>query len=266
MRSEWDTFAAFVASAHWRSRAQLFQDLWVLWETQNKTNGYFVEIGAADGVKISNTYLLEQEFSWNGILVEPLPDYHQQISSHRTAILDRRAVWSKSVGALPFVVVDDPDFSSLQIVALDDNYSSIRKQSCKTIDVETVSLSQVLAENGAPVEIDYLSIDTEGAEYQILETFDFERYNVKLISVEHNYNREKRHKILEFLMSRGFERALVEFSCWDDWYVFGAACSGGSLYNTYHDLQSELENTRAQLREVSRQRDQLLASNPGRIK
>jgi FkbM family methyltransferase len=228
MRSEWDTFAAFLASERRRSRAQLFQDLWVLWETQNKTNGYFVEIGAADGVEISNTYLLEQEFGWNGILVEPLPGYHQQISSHRTAILDRRAVWSTSAGALPFVVVDIPDFSSLQIVAFEDSHSDIRKRSRKTIDVETVSLSQLLAENQAPVEIDYLSIDAEGAEYQILETFDFERHNVKLISVEHNYNREKRHKILQLLMSRGFERTLVEFSCWDDWYVFGAASSGGS--------------------------------------
>jgi hypothetical protein len=51
-----------------KSKAQLRQDLFVLSETHYKRNGYFVEFGAANGIDLSNTYLLETEFSWSGIL------------------------------------------------------------------------------------------------------------------------------------------------------------------------------------------------------
>lgn len=63
-------FIAFADPLAARSHGQLFQDLWALWEAAGEHGGYFVEFGAADGIRFSNTYLLEREFGWTGILAD----------------------------------------------------------------------------------------------------------------------------------------------------------------------------------------------------
>ena len=67
---------------------------------------------------------------------------------------------------------------------------------------------------GAPVDIDYLSIDTEGSEYEILQALSFDRWNIRLISVEHNYT-ARREDIQLLLKEKGY--SLIEMK-WDDWY------------------------------------------------
>ncbi len=70
----------------------------------------------------------------------------------------------------------------------------------------------------APKYIDYLSIDTEGSEYEILKAFDFSQYTFGFISVEHNYS-ELRAKIHDLLVQEGYTRVLSEVSMWDDYYI-----------------------------------------------
>jgi hypothetical protein len=85
-------------------------------------------------------------------------------------------------------------------------------------DVLSVSLDQLLADHGAPRRIDYLSVDTEGSEFDILNAFDFQRYDVRVIAVEHNYT-QSRDKLHGLLTSKGYTRKFELLSCWDDWYV-----------------------------------------------
>jgi hypothetical protein len=72
------------------------------------------------------------------------------------------------------------------------------EERAKKYFVDTISLIDPLSEYGAPHEIDYLSIDTEGSEYEILEAFDFEKFHIKIITCEHNYttNRENIYSLL----------------------------------------------------------------------
>ena len=70
----------------------------------------------------------------------------------------------------------------------------------------------------APQRIDYLSIDTEGSEFEILKEFDFRKYTFSIITVEHNYT-AKRESIFQILSSHGYQRVLTEISKFDDWYV-----------------------------------------------
>ena len=73
IRSHYLDFAEKIDAVH--SYAQIQQDLFILCELNFKRNGFFVEFGATDGIKLSNTYLLEKEFGWTGVLVEPARCY-----------------------------------------------------------------------------------------------------------------------------------------------------------------------------------------------
>ncbi len=219
-RSDGAEFFAFVLSQHRDSYAQLYQDLWVLWSTAMKRSGYFVEFGATNGRDLSNTYLLEKKYGWSGLLAEPFPHWHPELSANRSAIIDHRCVWKASGEELSFVATDTaPQLAGLESSAFDDRHSGRRRDRGREITVRTVSLVDLLAEHQAPRSIDYLSVDTEGSELEILEAFDFSRYRIGLISVEHNDHAEKREGIYQLLQRNGFTRSLGQFSRFDDWYV-----------------------------------------------
>jgi len=78
----------------------------------------------------------------------------------------------------------------------------------------TESLDDLLNRLKAPREIDYLSVDTEGSEYEILLTFPFDRWNVRLLTVEHNFS-DTRTKLRFLLESHGYKCTEAQ---WDDWY------------------------------------------------
>lgn len=85
------------------------------------------------------------------------------------------------------------------------------------IDVATISLIDLLNENNAPSFIEYLSLDTEGSEYEILKDFDFTKYIFGLIDVEHNYEEPTRTKIRTLLESNGYN--YIGENKWDDCYM-----------------------------------------------
>ena len=69
------------------SNSQNLQDLFFIWELNKKKNGFFVEIGACDGVLFSNTLLLERNYGWNGILVEPARCWHEKLRNNRNSVI-----------------------------------------------------------------------------------------------------------------------------------------------------------------------------------
>ena len=88
----------------------------------------------------------------------------------------------------------------------------------KIYSVETISLNDLLKTHKTPYEIDFLSIDTEGSEFEILSTFDFREHVFRVICVEHNYSKN-RQRIFELLTREGYKRVLEELSMADDWYT-----------------------------------------------
>ena len=79
-------------------------------------------------------------------------------------------------------------------------------------------MNDLLKENNAPTEIDYISIDTEGSEYEILKNFDFQRYSFKVLTVEHN-NTINKTLIDELLIKNGYKKLLEDMSQFESWYV-----------------------------------------------
>ena len=200
-----------------RSKSQLNQDLFVLSQLNFKENGYFVEFGAADGLLASNTYLLEKEFGWAGILAEPAKCWHNKLKENRKADLEFSCVWKNTGSMLNFNEVAIPELSTLLEFSSNDGHGATRKKG-ETYQVSTISLINLLQKYNAPKVIDYLSLDTEGSEYDILENFDFSSYEFRIITCEHNYT-PMRTKINALLVSKGYKRILSSISQFDDWYI-----------------------------------------------
>lgn len=210
-------FVEFVLYNLPMSKAQLFQDLFVLFSLEQKKRGFFVEFGAADGIELSNTVLLEKSYEWQGILAEPARCWHGDLKKNRKCTIDTRCVWARSGEVVEFKEVREPELSTINKYSTKDGHSASRGVG-EVYQVETVSLNDLLASNGAPSQIDYLSVDTEGSELDILGAFDFAKYDVRIITVEHNFTSD-REKIYKLLTPRGFVRVLERFSMWDDWYI-----------------------------------------------
>jgi FkbM family methyltransferase len=200
------------------SHSQYRQDLFVLSELNFKRGGYFIEFGATNGVGNSNTYILEKNYGWSGILAEPAKRWHNDLKNNRKVNIETDCVWSKSGETLTFIeVASCTELSTLKKFSSSDLHSNQRNAGVE-YDVRTISLLDLLKRHNSPKTIDYLSIDTEGSEYEILSYFDFDAYDIKIISCEHNYT-EEREKIHELLSRNGYIRKYQNISKVDDWYV-----------------------------------------------
>jgi FkbM family methyltransferase len=200
-----------------KSKSQIRQDIFVLFELNFKKNGFFVEFGATNGIDLSNTFLLEKEFNWKGILVEPARVWHTDLEKNRSAVVDKRCVWSESGKLIQFNQTNESEFSTIDHLSTNDHHAKKREHGEK-YSVNTVSLVDLLDEYKAPRNIDYLSIDTEGSELDILEKFDFDKYKIKIITCEHNYT-TIREKLDSLLLKNGYIKKYEQHSQHDDWWV-----------------------------------------------
>jgi len=197
------------------SQAQLRQDLLVLCHTNFKENGYFVEFSSCDGRELSNTYLLEKDFKWNGILAEPGRIWHKDLYNHRNCHISEDCVWRESDQDIVFNEVGE--LSTIEELSNQDLHAQSREVHTKYL-VKTISLNDLLSFYNAPSHIDYLSIDTEGSEFEILSNLNFQKYTFSIITVEHNFSKNQK-KIFDLLIANGYEQIFMGLSSFDDWYV-----------------------------------------------
>lgn len=198
------------------SQSQINQDYFVLQSLNWKHDGYFVEFGATNGKDLSNSWLLEKKFGWKGILAEPGRVWRNALlAAGRLAELEFECVWSASGELLTFAETEWAELSTIGAFQESDAHS--RKVS-RVYQVRTVSLLDMLERYNAPKVIDYLSIDTEGSEFEILNAFDFNRYVFRCLTVEHNFS-VKRDAIHSLLTGHGYQRVHESLSQFDDWYV-----------------------------------------------
>ena len=113
-------------------------------------------------------------------------------------------------------MTDIPELSAISEFSDRDKHRESRIKGT-TYDVETISLNDLLRKYNAPKRIDYLSIDTEGSEFEILKSFDFSEYDISIITCEHNFTPD-REAIYSLLKDKGYTRRFEGISKWDDWY------------------------------------------------
>ena len=141
------------------------------------------------------------------------------MKANRNFEISLKAVTSVSGNKLYFVETAEGEFLSLRLFAESDMFGQYRIHNTSSeYLVDTISLNDLIKENGFYQEITYLSIDTEGGERNILESFDFKQFNPAIISVEHNYSVEQEN-LDHLLIDLGFIKVLTTLSRFESWYV-----------------------------------------------
>ena len=189
--------------------SQFKQDKW-LFENyfKNKTDGFFLEIGADDGIDKSNTKFYE-ELGWSGICIEPSHKRFKLLAQNRNCICENYAL-SDSEGEVEFLdisgwgkglsgIVEKYDFRHR--IRIDRELSHPQNQGNEIIKVKTEILSNLLQKHKV-TKIDFCSIDTEGSEFDIIRTIDFDKYDFGLFLIENNYGDSR---VRDFLETKGYE-------------------------------------------------------------
>lgn len=212
----------FRSSYQGPSHSQIGQDTMVMALTGHKRDGYFVEFGVMDGVQFSNSLVLERDLGWQGIVCEPGRVFHAALLKNRACHVDLRAVHEVSGEHLEF----KETLTELGLSGLTDFFDAgechtarRRASAGATYMVHTVSLNDLLAQHNAPNKIDYISMDTEGSEYAILDSFDFDQHRVAIFSIEHNYLEPRRQQIKDIMRAHGYQHIVPELSRHDDWFM-----------------------------------------------
>lgn len=174
---------------------------------QEKQNGIFVEFGAHDGISFSNTYFFEKTLKWKGLCIEPIPNVFEKLKQNRTAICIQGCV-SETSGTQDFIKLEG---YSEMLSGLQEKYDPMHMQRIdhelnahggkkEILKVPCYTLNDLLEKNGL-WHVDYLSVDTEGGELKILQSLDFNKFDIDIISVENNY---KDSRFKEFMDSKGY--------------------------------------------------------------
>lgn len=198
------------------SSSQRMQDLLADFVCEGRA-GLYCEFGATNGKSLSNTFFLEVERNWRGVLAEPGRNWHAQLAANRPdAHIDHRCVYASTGTGIEFYEAEIGEYSTTVSDFSRDVHGHHRNKNNKYI-VETVSLNDLLVSYGFD-SLDYLSVDTEGSEYIILKEFNFDKFRPKLITVEHNFTEDRGH-LFNLIQSNGYQRIFEELSAFDDWYV-----------------------------------------------
>ena len=177
-----------------------------------KRNGFFLDIGASDGVKENNSFLFEKYYDWNGICCECDPRNIEKLCTNRMCHIFGSPIYKTTGLLVPFEMHKYEHLSGIA------GYQSYRDISSKIVMLSTVSLMDCLRSCNAPKTIDYMSLDTEGTEFEILSTVDFNEYKINYIAYEHNFQEPKRTNIRNILLTNGYAhfRSIAN----DDDYIY----------------------------------------------
>lgn len=178
---------------------------------KQKKNGVFIDIGAYDGLKDSNSYYFEKHLGWTGLCIEPTKYLFDQLKVIRKCTCINGAIWNKT-GPANFMEVRMTDGSNHGWSGLLDTYDDRQKN--ELINVHAKTGKFVIKETEVSCytfndlcilyainHVDYLSIDTEGSELDILKSIDFDHIHISIIGVENNFNEPH---IRNFLQTKGF--------------------------------------------------------------
>jgi hypothetical protein len=210
--------------------SQFGQDHLVLQLLHGKRDGFFLDTGAADGIRSSNTELLEREYGWRGLCVEPNTGFYEKLTRARRCTCLHACLYDR-VADLPFLEAAGTLGGLIETFGPQQLAHAVRTQGLSLdadgipplVSKRTMTIRTALAWSQAPRIIDYWSLDTEGTELLLLKSFPFDCHTFNVLTVEHNHQ-PARVAIRRFLEARGFIHVTSLFI--DDCYIRAAAFPG----------------------------------------
>lgn len=188
-------------------------DQWVAEVFNYKKQGYFVEIGAANGYELSSCYALEKELDWDGVAVEPNSEFFKECKIHRKNALnacvytyDGTVEYTECKGRIegnPLTLGDSTGLSGIT-THLREYHSEYHNSHGVVVDKQSISPTTLLKSYNAPLVIDYVGLDTEGSEFEILNAWPWNDYIVRLISVEADHI--DANIVTDFLNTKGYTK------------------------------------------------------------
>jgi len=201
------------------SRSQLGQDLWVLARfgllappPLGRQGGFFIEIGAHHPEALSNSYLLERLARWQGLCIEPFPrgNWHARNAKLIQAVVGPEDEWLEffKPGSVWGGLHKEARKNGRLVNAVSEG-ELIQMVSVRTRSFESVFTQAKQEGIEVPPVVHYVSLDTEGSEYDLLQVFPFDHYVPLSFTIEHHHEEPRRTKIQEFLYARGYELELT---------------------------------------------------------
>ena len=188
-------------------KGQYGQDIIAYLCLKNKKNGFYIDIGAYDGIRLSNTYIFEK-LGWKGFCVEASPKNFEALQKNRKCDLYNCAVSSKNVGKAKFLTSTVGVLDVLDTHNTEGHKKRIEKESDKNmeyVEVDTMTFEELMSNYKDINHIDFMSLDIEGGELDVLKSIDFDKYSFGLITVEYNDNYDE---ILELMNSKGYKKLM----------------------------------------------------------
>lgn len=186
-----------LSQPHW---GQFGEDVILQALFREKTDGFFVDVGAHHPVRISNTYQLSQT-GWRGINIEPLPGNYALFEKDRPRDININCAISERPGLVSFVV--DGVYSGIDADSFPSEY---RREKRSKIQVKTLPLRSVFEEHlPKDQEIDVMSVDCEGHDLVALKSNDWTKYRPKVLLFEIH----KANDLISFAEEQGYEHFLT---------------------------------------------------------
>ena len=185
----------------------------------NDIDLFYVDIGANDGITASNTAHFDLNLGWNGICIEPHPWAFGKLEINRQKSTNLNLCISESEDFVDFLVINGYSemLSGIQKCYHQNHLERIERElkthggTKEIVKIKSKPLSKIFNEYNVK-KVDYLSIDTEGSEYEILNSINFDEVDIRVISTENSSQKD----IKQFLKDRGY--FFAEMVCNDEIY------------------------------------------------
>lgn len=203
--------------------SQIGQDKYYIENISNgKKNGVFLDVGANNGIFENNTATLEFFYGWSGVCIEANPFLIESLQKNRpSSKIINCAIWNESK-EVEFEITNSNNsgikgdlLSRINTIERNKNYFTDHfDQNRLIINIIAKTITEVAIENLTyPYNIDYMSLDVEGAEIEALKSINFEKINIDFMTVEHGGRSGYLEEIADFMSGKGYKKHRI--NQWD---------------------------------------------------